>query len=153
MTGYVPAWAAFLTGLLVLLFGGSFGVWLGFGLGLEHAERAEPEWTAAELEWLADQPRFRRPPVEIAHERDDSRRRPIYRVPGPPELGPIELDPVAQRLGLVSPEVAHDAWAEHERQALAVANSGSDEERVAAAMADLDVFMTRLLADHPEEGP
>ena len=40
-----------------------------------------------------------------------------------------------------------------DRQAVALANSGSDEERVAAAMADLDVFMTRLLADHPEEGP
>ena len=129
MTGYVPAWAAFLTGFLVLLFGGSFGVWLGFGLGLEHAERPGPEWTAAELEGLADRPRFRRPPVEVAHQ-----------------------DPgVMPRL----PFAPEDLWAfeAHSRQAVALANSGSDEERVAAAMADLDVFMTRLLADHPEEGP
>src|ERR1700677_595283 len=87
MTGCVPAWAAFLVGFLVLLGAGSFGVWLGFGLGLEHAERPGPGWEAAELEELAaaraSQPmweyradrrpagsvwQIRRPPVEVAHE-------------------------------------------------------------------------------------
>ena len=150
MTGCVPAWAAFLVGFLVLLGAGSFGVWLGFGLGLEHAERPGPEWTAAELEGLASDfggaftGAIRRPPVEVAHERHVFG--PAYRpdqllgarFDGPDRTGPlVEWEPVPSEV----------------REALALANSGSDEERVAAAMADLDVFMTRLLADHPEEGP
>jgi hypothetical protein len=127
VTGYVPAWAAFLTGFLVLLFSGSFGVWVGFGLGWDRGKED------AELQAVQDDARrhaqavwqIRRPPVEVAH-----------------QLVPSFVYEAADR-----------AWQEHERQAVALANSGSDEERVAAAMADLDVFMTRLLADHPEEGP
>jgi hypothetical protein len=177
VTGYVPAWAAFLTGFLVLLFGGSFGVWLGFGLGLEHAERAGPEWTAAELEGLASD--FGHT-FEISDEEFRAARADALARWGaiPPSLQRV-VDRGGRFARVRRPpvEVAHGeagriAW---EDQALAVANDlhwcascghrhygrgplgckqgGSDEERVAAAMADLDVFMTRLLADHPEEGP
>jgi hypothetical protein len=146
MTGYVPAWAAFLTGFLVLLFGGSFGVWVGFGLGWDRGKED------AELQAVQDDARrhaqavwqIRRPPVEVAH-----------------DYSPREVAEIRTALAWaqpqyevrVPPNVALQLYREHEDQAVALANSGSDEERVAAAMADLDVFMTRLLADHPEEGP
>jgi hypothetical protein len=134
VTGYVPAWAAFLTGFLVLLFGGSFGVWVGFGLGLEHAERPGPGWEAAELKELAAA-RTARPMWEYRADRLPAGS--VWQMRRPP----VEV---------AHGEAGRVAW---EDQAVALANSGSDEERVAAAMADLDVFMTRLLADHPEEGP
>src|SRR6202453_391161 len=84
-----------------------------FGLGLEHAERPGPEWTAAELDELADRPRFRRPPVEVAHE-----QHPMAMVVAATEMWRIYQAQAS------SPQ--WDALDEHERQAVALANSGSD---------------------------
>jgi hypothetical protein len=97
VTGYVPAWSAFLIGFLVFfLIGIPLGVWLGFGLGAEHEEReaaaeAEAEAAAAAVRsWRPTEQQSR-----MMHPTNRDRRRA---------------------------EVAHEAWTAHVEQAQAVAN-------------------------------
>src|SRR5271155_4531298 len=143
MTGYVPAWAAFLIGFLVFLFVGvPLGAWVGWGYGAEHEEKRAEEEAAADA--AAAAVRAWRPPPERAqgwlYTSDRTRYQPQ------PEARQRAIEELAVWL---APEVAHEAWTAHVEQAQAVANdqpdTRSDEEWMAEEFAKLNAFTDALL--------
>ena len=148
MTGYVPAWAAFLIGFLVFFCVGiPLGVYVGWGLGEEHANKENDEWEQAELRAAMEARRHAR------------RAEPMwqYMADHSALAGVVELPPAVW----VPPEVAHEAWTAHVEQAQAVANGPQTELMPVAAdprtdtawtrdmAADMDRWLAALLNAHP----
>jgi len=137
--GAIPPWAI-VAGFCLIIIAGSFGVWVGWGLGEEH-ERSE---AAAELEAERAAAAFREPDSSWHHPANRDQRRmlpPMHEVGNRPWVAPR-----------VAPEVAHEAWLAHTEQALAVANDNrSDEEWLADQVASLHAHVGALLAEHPVE--
>lgn len=143
--GSIPPWACVI-GFCLILLAGSFGVWVGWGLG----EEAERKAAAAELE--AEQAIAAARPIMVGADRYGN----VYLPAGVPA------------------EVAHEAWLAHTDQAMHLANEthgdgpslveldayGDYRDEVAPdprtdtqwtrdMAADMDAWLAGLLGTHP----